>query len=408
MKKRQSGFSMLEVLVAAAIMTVIMGATLKGLTDALRTTQAVTLMADTQENLRGAMNYMVRDVEQSGEGIPQGGITIPNNGATSAIARPGAIPGNFPAAWTALPAISAGFAIGVPSLTPNPANAAIPLVGPNTDVINVLYADNTLIDTSGNWLNRYPIHIAPGASGPGCLPANPNPAPAGSITTAGGTTTIVFDPTCINIEPGNSGLNPGDLLLLQTNTGCLDSSIVASSACDSTASGTSMALMSVSTVSAATNTITLICGDAYNLNCSGQPNDTIAQLQTPLGSGTYAGNTITVTRVWMVSYYVSNANPIRPQLMRQVNFNPAWSVGDVIENLQIFYDILNPGASPPALATPPANEAPTYAQLPYIRSAYILVCARSENSYGPDNRYFRNNLQAAVSIRGLDFYNEFQ
>jgi len=408
MKNRQTGFSLLEVMVAAGVMLVIVGATLKGLSDAAHATQAVTLMADTQENLRGAMNYMVRDITQAGEGIPQGGITIPNNGATSAIARPSAVAANFPAAWTALPAISTGFAAGVPSLTPNTVFGGPPLVGPNTDEISVMFADNTLVDASGHWLNEYPVHVAPTATGPGCLAANPNPAPAGSITTVGGVTTIVFDPTCINLSTaGSSGLNPGDLLLVQTNTGCAAAgAIVGSTACDAAVPGASMALMSVSGVTPGTNTITLLCGDAYNLNCSGQPNGTVVQLQAPAGS--YTGTTITVTRLWMISYYVSNANPFRPQIMRQINFNPATPVGDVIENLQIFYDILNPGSTPPALVLPSPNEAPTFAQQQYIRSAYILICARSENPYGTNNQWFRNNLQAAISIRGLDFYNEFQ
>jgi prepilin-type N-terminal cleavage/methylation domain-containing protein len=406
MKKRQSGFSLLELLVAASVMLVIVGATLKGLTDALHTTEAVTLMADTQENLRSSLNYITRDLTQAGEGIPQGGITIPNNGATSAVARPAAVALNFPAAWTALPAISAGFAVGVPSMTPNAVFGGPVIAGPNTDMVNILFADNTLIDGNGHWLNEYPIHLTPGASGPGCAAANPNPAPAGSIVTVGVTTTITFDPTCINITAGNTGLNPGDLLLLQANTGCNADSLVGSSACDAAVPGGSMALVSVSGVIGAANAVTVICGDAYNFNCSGQPTGTIVQLQSPIGA--YTAVTITVTRLWMISYYMSNANPSRPQLMRQVNFNPASPVGDVIENLQIFYDILNPGATPPALAVPSPNENPTFAQLPYIRSAYILVCARSENPWGVDRRYFRNNLQAAVSIRGLDYFNEFQ
>ena len=406
MKQRQSGFSLIELVVAASVMLLIVGATLKGLTDAVHTTEAITLMADTQENLRGSLNYITRDITQAGEGIPQGGITIPNNGAGSVVARPAAVALNFPGAWTALPAISAGFGAGVASLTPNPIFGGAPIIGPATDMVNILFADNTLFDGNGHWLNEFPVHLAPGPGGAGCAAANPTPSPAGSIVTVGTTTTITFDPTCINITAGNTGLNPGDLLLLQANTGCVADSIVGSSACDSAVAAGQMAIVSVSGVNAGANAVTVVCGDAYNFNCSGQPTGTIIQLQSPIGA--YTATTITVTRLWMISYYMSNVNAFRPQLMRQANFNPSSPVGDVIENLQIFYDILNPGANPPALALPVPNENPTFAQLPYIRTAYILVCARSENAYGVDRRYFRNNLQAAVSIRGLDFFNEFQ
>ena len=87
--KREHGFSLIEVMVATTIVLVIMAATLGTLTSALQATQAITLMADTQENLRAGMNYMVRDILQTGEGIPQGGITIPNTAGASAVNRPG-------------------------------------------------------------------------------------------------------------------------------------------------------------------------------------------------------------------------------------------------------------------------------------------------------------------------------
>jgi len=55
-----------------------------------------------------------------------------------------------------------------------------------------------------------------------------------------------------------------------------------------------------------------------------------------------------------------------------------------------------------------AQENPTSAQLPDIRDAYIMLYARSQDPFNHTNRYFRNNLQTVVSIRGLDFYNKFQ
>jgi hypothetical protein len=94
--------------------------------------------------------------------------------------------------------------------------------------------------------------------------------------------------------------------------------------------------------------------------------------------------------------------------MRQVNFNTAQPVGEVIENLQFFYDILNPGSNPPALLTPTEQENPVAANLPYIRDSYILLCARSDATFANTGKYIRNNLTSAVSMRGLDYYNTFQ
>ena len=108
----------------------------------------------------------------------------------------------------------------------------------------------------------------------------------------------------------------------------------------------------------------------------------------------------------MVTYYINNQTPTRPLLMRQVNMNPPQAVGQVIENLNIFYDILITGVTPAAVV--PAVEAPNDGQLPDIRDAYIILYARSQDMINRTNRYFRNNLETVVSIRGLDFFNQFQ
>jgi type II secretory pathway pseudopilin PulG len=417
--RREAGFSLIEVLLATALITIIIGTTLSALTSAIHANEAVTLLADTQENLRASLNYMTKDIIQSGEGIPQGGITIPNSGGAapvSAVIRPlppGAPPpATFPTSWTVLPAIAPGPLLGLPSQIANPAIPGVTVAGQNTDMISVMYADTTLQDAAGNWMNRYPINVAPNA---GCGGANPSPN--GSIVTAGNTTTITFDPTCININAGNTAPHVGDLILLQNNaSGCAASgALVASDSCDANnpSNPGNMALLTVTAVNLPGNALTFACGDPYNLNCSGQATGTITQMQN--GALGWTGVTVTATRVWMVTYYVSTAAPaslMKPMLMRQVNMNAPQPVGEVIENMQIFYDILNPGASPPALLAPTEQEDPVttsgFGSLAYVRDCYVLLYARSENPYSQSNLYFRNNLQTVVSIRGLDFYNQFQ
>jgi prepilin-type N-terminal cleavage/methylation domain-containing protein len=395
--KRENGFSLVELLVAMTITVLIISATLGTLNLALTATQAVTLLADTQQNLRAAMNYMVRDLLQAGEGVPQGGITIPNTAGVSGVNRPGpGTPsvsfGTFNTAWSALPAIVPGFQAGSITATS----------GVATDMVTVMYADTSLQDVNGHWLNEFPIYLASTGT-PGCAAGNAAPEPQGSITTAGTTTTVTFDPSCIVINNGNTGLNPGDLILLQNNNTIGDGSVTGSNAGISDSSG-NMALLCVSNVNPAANSITFSAGDPFNLNASGAATGTITQIQQPPASGLYP--TTTATRFWMVTYFVDNTNPQRPVLMRQVNLNPPQAVGEVIENLQIYYDILDPGSNPVTVATEVEN--PTTAQLPDIRDAYIIMYARSETTFGRSNQYFRNNLETAVSIRGLDFYNQFQ
>jgi type II secretory pathway pseudopilin PulG len=370
--KRETGFTIVEVLVATGIMLVILAATLGALTDAIHATQAVTLMADTQENLRAGMNYLVRDLMQAGGGIPQSGITIPAN----KVPWPGTA-GKFPAAWTALPAIAPGGGLGPITATS----------GVASDLVTIVYADNTLLDNTfapAHWLNEFPINLAASC-------------PAGSITSTGAapslTITVTFDKTaCVSIATGNTSLAVGDLILLQNNAGGCNNgnSQVASSSCDSSGSNptSSQALRTITAVNTGTNAITLAPGDVFSLNGAALP-----------------AGTMTATRIWMITYFIDNSNPQRPQLMREVNLKGANPVGDVIENLQIFYDIVSTGTR--ALVSS-QNETPTYAQLQYIRNAYVLMFARSENLYGPTGKYIRNNLETVVSIRGLNFYNEFK
>jgi len=400
--KRQKGFSLVEVLVATTITVLILAATLGTLNTALNATQAVTLMADTQENLRAGMNYMVRDFMQTGAGIPQNGITLPNTNGASLTNRPG--PGTPPAGafgtfsttWTALPAIIPGPGLG-PTTTTS---------GQATDMVTIVYADTTLQDVNGHWLNEFPIFLAPQNGGaPGCAAANPNPAPAGSITTGNGTTTVTFDKSCIVINTGTTGINPGDLILLQNNNTIGDGSVTGSDTAITDSSG-QMALLTVSNVNVAGNSITFSPNDAFDLNASGATAGTIAQIEIQAGPNQGQFPTTTATRIWMITYFINNQTPARPLLMRQVNMNPPEAVGEVIENMQIFYDILVTGVTPAAVV--PAVENPTSGQLPDIRDAYIILFARSQDMFNRTNKYFRNNLETVVSIRGLDFFNQFQ
>ena len=77
--KQQRGFSLIEMMVAVTILILIAGAAVMALTQAQQVTQGVALEANTIENLRAGMHFMVKDLTQAGEGIPPGGIPIPNS-----------------------------------------------------------------------------------------------------------------------------------------------------------------------------------------------------------------------------------------------------------------------------------------------------------------------------------------
>jgi type II secretory pathway pseudopilin PulG len=377
--KREAGFSLMEVLVATALMVVIMGTTLRALSDATHANEAVTLMADSQENLRAAMNYMTKDIVEAGEGLPQGGIPIPNSATllnpnpplASAVNRPGPIggPATFPPSFLTLPAITDGFQQGPQAVTPNPNVPGGVLLGTKTDFITVVYADNTIVDTVHNTtLSSLPIFLAASGANPGC--------PAGSLDPTGLTAT--FDANCITLPVGNTAITPGDLIMFQNANGATIQTVTA----------------------AAGQTLTFAGGgggDAFALNASAQPSGTIINIRN--ADGTFPPTT--ASRVWMITYYIDTTNQQRPLLMRRVNFRPATPVAEVIEDLSISYDINN---GPPSTAQVEAAGFSPNA----IRKVNLSLAARADNAYSQNKTYFRNNLQTQVSVRSLAFFNDFK
>jgi prepilin-type N-terminal cleavage/methylation domain-containing protein len=391
--KRERGFSLLELMVALVVMMIIVGVTLKSLTDAIHANEAVTLLADMQENLRAGMNYMVHDLVQAGEGIPVGGITIPHTIAgVSAINRPSppTLAYIFPNTYTTLPAITPGSGLGLtpglPSATPN-ATGQI-LAGNNTDFITVLYADNTLLDASVNQypLNQNPIYLAPSAGPPavaGC---------GGSMTANGGT--VVLDPLCFQMPTDNTRIQAGDLIMFQNASG--------------------NAIQTVTSVTG--QVLTFAAADSFALNGAIQPNGTVKNIQNGIASPGGPYPPTTATRIMMITYYLDTvANPLRPQLMRQVNFRAAEPVGEVLEDLGISYDLNNAVSAYPA--GPQDAPAPILPDTPnQIRKVNLFLAARSEAPFSQlDNiqmdqgsfRYLRNNLSTQVSIQSLSFFNEY-
>lgn len=360
--QRQKGFSLIEVMIATAVMMIIMGATLTMLTDAIHANEAVTAMADMQDNLRASMNLMVRDLVQAGGGIPIGGISIPfTDPANNPLGLPVPPAMNRPSpptkAYTfplasAITAVTPGFTLGPTSL------------GQLTDMVTVIYTDNTL-----PWSNMAPIN---NPAGPAC---------AGAIAATG--LTVTFDTVtanCQTLVAGNVSVVPGDLIMLSNNQGGNIIQLV-------TAVGGS--------------TLTFAAGDAFGINGQLAASGTIAQMQTAPG----VFPPTSATRIWMVTYYIdANTFPGRPQLMRQINFNAPQVLGQVIEGLQVSYDVMN------AVATAPPNNARNIVapdSPSQIRKINLYLAARSENPYSVTKQYFRANLLTQVGLRGLSFQNRY-
>src|SRR5580692_9268427 len=133
--KRQRGFTLIELMVSMSIVVSVVAIATDALMQAEHVTNMVAYEANTQENLRAGMHFMVRDLMQAGEGIPQGGISLPYTGTTTAVIRPGlAAAGPFPVGYTTLPALTPGWKAGQFATSLNP-STGVTLTGIQTDII---------------------------------------------------------------------------------------------------------------------------------------------------------------------------------------------------------------------------------------------------------------------------------
>jgi prepilin-type N-terminal cleavage/methylation domain-containing protein len=385
--KRDNGFSLIELLVSLVILVIVVAAVTSALIQAQQVSDGVALQANTQENLRAGMHFLVRDLTQAGEGIPQAGISVPvTAGGASLINRPG-ITGTFPTTYTVLPQVTPGWEIGQLALTVNPQTGAVLSGGLQTDVINVLYADNTVVSSAACVLGAASACALSGLPVAQALPATP--VCKGVIAASG--LTVTMDPTCFTMPGGPVPIAAGNLIMFQNSNGT--------------------ALEYVTAV--AGNVITFAAGDPAGLNQTGLPGGTVTQLNV-------AATPTTITRVWMVSYYINSTNALDPQLIRQVNYpnfpsaanayNAPQQVADCIENLSFSYDVItntpgNYGAVGPGDAAQPiAPDTPFN-----IRAVNVTLAGRSEHPFHSSAVpvYLRNNLSTQVSIRGLAFVNQF-
>jgi prepilin-type N-terminal cleavage/methylation domain-containing protein len=386
--KRENGFSLIEMMVAMFILIAVVAACTGAIIQAQHVSEGVALEANIQENLRAGMHFLVRDLTQAGEGIPAAGISVPNSAAgVSAIPRPGlAVPGIFedssvpPITYTTLPPVIPGSQLGSLVTTANPATGAILTGGFNTDVITILYADNTLVSSAGA-----PPPLLTAAPVTSVAPAVP--VCAGVIDPAGAFVTLA--PACFTLPGGPTPIAVGNLIMFHNINGT--------------------ALEYVTGVTA--TQILFAPGDPAGLNGTALPKGTVANLAV-------AVTPTTISRVWMVTYYLDVVtNPAKPQLIRQVNYpgfpagapaNPPQAVAEVIENLTFSYDIVNSTVPLVSYGLNGPGDAPTpiAPDTPFLfRAVNVSLGGRSEYPYTMTQppQYLRNSMSTQISIRSLSF-----
>ena len=380
--KKRSGFTFVELLIAMAVTMVALSAAFVLFRDSTKANTNVTQTSDMSDNMRAGLNLIVQDLIQTGTGIPTGGITIPNSTASGCnskarrVNRPPAVLNlTFDGPNSAnlgcnviLPAIEPGNGLGPTVTSPDGTS------GPASDIITILYADNTLA------LDQKPIN------GPAC--------PTGKIAPDGSQIDFGSSPGCVTLGAAGIPVNPGDLLMLYN------------------AHNPNGILQTVSSV--AGQIVNFDAGDAFNLNgrTTTETSGTILSLQDPglpaVPNGNYPATSC--TRVWMITYFLdSTADPKHPMLMRAVNFNTPQPVAETLENLQFSYNFAD-GATPPSVNQffVPAIPAPRGDNENQIRSVNVYLGARSATMAAATGKYIRTNLATQVALRSMAYFNNYQ
>jgi len=352
-----AGFTLVELLVTTAITVIVMAGTLVAFTHAMRANEAAVLSLGMNGSLGTAVDLMVRDFTQVGQGLPSTKvIAIPSGTGASAILRPGPPATNytFPAGATEVAAATPGAGLG-PDV-----NGGGPVL--LTDMITVIYADS-LFD-----------------------PILCNTTPAGTCAIAADGASMAFT--------SNTQIENGDLIMF-TN---------------STAPGSAMQLVTSHSGTLPGQTALFAAADSLNLN---QRGTSIVGNVLDIQSSPGVFPPTTVSRIRMVSYFLDvTADP--PRLMRRINAEPARTVAFGIENLQFSYDLVNGLTNPTDVkmnATDLAGggdcgAAPCSPN--QIRKVNLFLAARSRSRYTATRQFFRNTLVTQVSLRSLAFVDRYR
>jgi hypothetical protein len=123
---------MAETTVALALTLIVLSGAIEMLNSSTVLVGTSRVISETNHGLQAAMSLMTRDLIQTGQGMPLGGVPVPTGGGALAILRPG------PTANLTFPALPT-----LPSLSPG-ADLGPTLLGVQTDIVTLFYRDQTL------------------------------------------------------------------------------------------------------------------------------------------------------------------------------------------------------------------------------------------------------------------------
>lgn len=343
----REGFTLMELMVALAITLVIVGAALQAFLQARRASDTASQLVEMNDNLRAGLDLIVRDLIQTGQGLPSGKvIDKPSGTGAVPIVRPGPVAAGltFPVTDSEFPAVITGAGLG-------PAYRDGAATGPNTDIVTLVYVDSQF--------DGIACQIAANARVITVVPLAKN---GGADITGPG----VDDPVIA-----------GDLIMVS----------------GSEAGGGSALVMPTDVQG---QSIHVDAGDPMGLNQQGTAAEgTLRQLLPTPAKATDA----VFSRIRMVTYFIdTSTDPSR--LMRQLNYGEPRAVANGVDNLQLSYDIADGVDNPTNVESPSVPNQ--------IRKVNLYLSARSRQVVQPSGRHLRNSISTQVSLRSLAFVDRYQ
>jgi hypothetical protein len=378
-QKTEFGFTLVEAMIASIVGLIMMLAATAIFRQAMNAVFVVSQRADTQQNMRAAIELMTKDISMAGAGLPTGGLQLPTGGASSKVAcnqtgtcyvAGDVYPSNINTGTSNyMYGILPGFGNGVEGGPIAAASAAV------NDSITSIYCDYNF------QLSNFTFTFNPaGTQATVGLIATPNTS----------------YPTNI-LAPG--GLNVGDLIFFLVATPGNGTGN------QGTSSSQTAAVVAEITGLPVNTTIDFASPDALDFNQAG-PNS-LAATVTSLGGnlGVGSGNNVTACRLEAVTYFLqvptAGGTVQTPRLMRQVNGLNAIPVADNIINLQFTYDIINSVTS-----TINANISnPIASGLTPGLAQKVNMWVMGQGLTSGNNRSQSMYLASSVSLRDMSFCN---
>jgi type IV pilus assembly protein PilW len=363
----QRGFSLLELTVASSIGLIGILAMTSLFRQGMNATFTVTQRAETQQNMRAAIELMTKDLSMAGAGLPSGGLQLATTSGNSKVAcnQTGTcyVAGDTYPNGNFMYGILPGFDNGVESGTIiTSAPAAV------NDSVTSIYCDYNFPLT--NFTFTFPS-----------------------------TTQVNVSVVSAAVTPNNilapGGLNVGDLMLFLVSTpGNGKGSGGTSDAQTAAAVAEITGLPSNTQINFAT-------GDPLNFNQTG------ANSLAAVAAAYVAGTTITVCRLNAVTYFLqvppagSTVQTVR--LMRQVNGLNAVPVADNIINLQFSYDVINSTGG--TMSANQSNPVASGLSPALIQKVNMWVMGQSLLSAG--NKFQSMYLASSTSTGNMSFCNSY-